>query len=122
MSKITNIKLPWGSLTGIRPTKLIYERSKMDKRSIIKELTEVYGVAKENAELLLRITDAQRPYIQPEKDAVDIYIGIPFCKTRCIYCSFASVDATQRRKLNPRIYAFPYQGNTRRTRIDSHAS
>ncbi len=101
MSKITNIKLPWGSLTGIRPTKLIYERSKMDKRSIIKELTEVYGVAKENAELLLRITDAQRPYIQPEKDAVDIYIGIPFCKTRCIYCSFASVDATKGESLIP---------------------
>lgn len=94
----------------------------MDKRSIIKELTEVYGVAKENAELLLRITDAQRPYIQPEKDAVGYLYRHSVLQNQMHLLFFCVSRRNQRRKLNPRIYAFPYQGNTRRTRIDSHAS
>lgn len=101
LSGLTDIKLPWGSLTGIRPTKLIYERAGKDKESIISELTDIYGVDREKVLLLLRIIDAQRPYIKPEKDAVDIYVGIPFCRTRCVYCSFASIDATKGESLIP---------------------
>lgn len=101
LSGIADIKLPWGSLTGIRPTKLIYERTGKDRDSIIRELTDIYAVDREKVELLLRIVDAQRPYIKPEEDAVDIYVGIPFCRTRCVYCSFASIDATKGERLIP---------------------
>ena len=101
LSELTGIKLPWGSLTGIRPTKLIYERSGLSRAAIMDELINIYGVERQKVELLLKIKDAQEPYIHSEKDAVSLYIGIPFCRTRCVYCSFASIDATKGEKLIP---------------------
>lgn len=97
--KFTGIRLPWGSLTGIRPTKLIYERLSQSREQIKDELQNIYGVEASKIDLLFEIIQAQKPYIIPENNAIDVYVGIPFCRTRCVYCSFASVDATKGEKL-----------------------
>ena len=72
MREITGTCPPWGSLTGIRPTRLMYE------------LREE-GIEGEQARV-----DMQRGLIDTADDEYDLYIGIPFCTTRCAYCSFAS--------------------------------
>ncbi len=89
LSEIENKKLPWGSLTGIRPTKMVYDGTDYD------ELNNIYGVSNEKCRLLKKIIDNQTKYIDPPRNSFDIYIGIPFCRTRCVYCSFATNDATK---------------------------
>ena len=89
LCKACNIELPWGSLTGIRPTKMIYDGTSE------KDLCDLYGVSQQKCDLLTKIINNQREFIDVPRDAFDIYIGIPFCRTRCVYCSFATNDATK---------------------------
>lgn len=89
LKKALNIDLPWGSLTGIRPTKLL-----RDVKSI-ETLNQKYDLPIKKGQLLQRIVDNQVEFFTPQNDQVDIYIGIPFCKTRCTYCSFSSTDSTK---------------------------
>lgn len=93
LKKALNKQMPWGSLTGIRPTKLLRDVEN------ISVLTDKYDLPIKKGELLQRIVVNQEPYFTPQKDEVDIYIGIPFCKTRCTYCSFSSTDSTKGEKL-----------------------
>ncbi len=86
-------EFPWGILTGIRPIKLVHELldKGADECNIIKELTSSYLISKERAELALDISDIERQYIMDVDDKrLSIYVGIPFCPTRCHYCSFTS--------------------------------
>ena len=85
--------LPWGSLTGVRPTKLP-TRALWDGATPAqakKELEKVYHVAPDRAALAVDCAGESvkaRQSLQP--DEVSLYIGIPFCPSRCIYCSFVS--------------------------------
>lgn len=90
MCKLTGRELPWGSLTGIRPTKLIYSGDVS-----YSELNGVYGVEQDKCLLLKDIITQQEGLIEPPERSVDIYVGIPFCRSRCVYCSFATHDATK---------------------------
>lgn len=88
-----NKKQPWGILTGIRPTKIVHELldEGKERTEIIRELKRKYLVHREKSELLIDIAEIQMPYIEnnhPKK--IGIYISIPFCPSRCIYCSFPS--------------------------------
>jgi oxygen-independent coproporphyrinogen-3 oxidase len=83
----------WGILTGVRPVKLageLLEREGSEEKA--KEvLTGDYYLTEEKALLLLDIVDYQRTVLdQSPTGAVGLYIGIPFCPTRCVYCSFPS--------------------------------
>jgi len=85
---------PWGSLTGIRPTKLTRELIAQSGRAAAQILlAERFDVSREKIDLAFRILDVQEPVLagQDEKD-FDLYIGIPFCVTRCVYCSFAAYE------------------------------
>ncbi len=94
LKKATGRNLPWGSLTGIRPTKLLRDNS-----GDIEFLNKKYDLPIEKGRLLERIIKNQEEFFVPESDELDIYIGIPFCKTRCTYCSFSSTDSTKGEKL-----------------------
>lgn len=86
------VSLPWGSLTGIRPTKLLRELcDEMGESAALRMFREDFDVRAEKAALTINILRAQQNILSGigPKDA-DVYIGIPFCKTRCLYCSFAS--------------------------------
>jgi len=83
----------WGSLTGIRPAKLAMAamESGMDAKTAAKALTRDYYVSPERAEICVdaaRAAIAAKGSIEPNDIA--LYVGIPFCPTRCAYCSFVS--------------------------------
>lgn len=83
----------WGILTGVRPVKLAGELLLREgtEEAVKKVLTYDYFLTDEKAQLLLDIADYQRELLKASpKEAVGLYIGIPFCPTRCVYCSFPS--------------------------------
>ena len=83
---------PWGSLTGIRPTRLLYEG--MSRGLTLEEAAEEtrreFDVRTDKAELLREIVLVQSGMPAPSDQDVDLYVGIPFCVSRCAYCSFLS--------------------------------
>lgn len=98
---------PWGSLTGIRPTRLIYEGMSrgMTMEEAEKWVMDEFFVSPEKASLLTEIVTMQKGIIDPPKDTFDLYIGIPFCVTRCAYCSFASGEIGNGRLTEPYVNA-----------------
>ena len=85
--------LPWGSLTGIRPTKLYYELIKECNGDLIEArdmLVNKFKVTKEKAKLVKEIINNQKNIIKND-NLVDLYINIPFCPSKCYYCSFISL-------------------------------
>ncbi len=86
------VETPWGSLTGIRPTKLFRELSQqIGEEGAENIFRQTFFVSKEKTNLAREICRVQYPFIQEAGErALDVYIGIPFCKTRCLYCSFVS--------------------------------
>lgn len=83
---------PWGGLIGVRPTKVVKRLltlnfSESEVKQILKEL---YLVSNEKIELLVKIFKKELEIMNSE--AYSVYIGIPFCPTKCRYCSFASFE------------------------------
>lgn len=89
--ELTGDKMPWGILSGIRPIKLVHDL--MDKKINTKEIFDIlndeYRLSEENSNLIIDIAKRQSSYLNnlPAK-SYSLYIGIPFCPTRCSYCSF----------------------------------
>lgn len=85
--------LPWGILSGVRPTKLVHrmlDRGLTTDR-ICETLTHDFALQSEKARLITKVALRQRPHLPNSAEQtkkVSIYIGIPFCPTRCLYCSF----------------------------------
>lgn len=104
LSEITGLLPKWGTLTGIRPVKLAL--SMMDGGLSSEELREKLKterlVTDEKLDLLLSTAEherAIRAFSKPE--SVSIYISIPFCPSRCSYCSFTSHAIEKAAKLIP---------------------
>lgn len=84
---------PWGLLVGIRPTKIVHElwESGMSNDEIIRHLKDFYLVSGDKTALCVKVAEAERNILrQNTDDSVSLYIGIPFCVSRCSYCSFSS--------------------------------
>lgn len=86
---------PWGILRGIRPAKLVHRLldSGRPTTAIRALLCEAYDVESGKAALVTDIAVRQRPFLLSGEEArrlVSIYVGIPFCPSRCAYCSFPS--------------------------------
>ena len=90
----TGKTLPWGNLTGIRPTKLamgMVAEGKCDAE-IAAWLKETHAVSDEKAQLSIDIARREKTILDRihYEDGYSVYIGIPFCPTTCLYCSFTS--------------------------------
>ncbi len=90
---LTGVTPPWGALTGIRPGKLaarLLEGGKSEEETE-RELAEVYCVSRQRRRMCLETAKAG---LAAQRDLgpkdIAVYIGIPFCPTRCAYCSFVS--------------------------------
>lgn len=97
----TGKSMPWGSLTGIRPTKLACQLQS-EGQDWQKTFVNVLGVSQEKTQLVADILQTQGNLRNFEGTA-DMYIGIPFCVTRCSYCSFTSGEIDRMKK-----YVEPY--------------
>ena len=92
LSKRYKIILPWGSLTGIRPTKLardLIESGEVKEYLIAEYLEKEFRVSTKKAELTAKILKNQKGIIRND-NLVDLYVNIPICPSRCHYCSFIS--------------------------------
>lgn len=101
MARVFCIKpSPWGILTGVRPTKIVHRfiDEGLPKERCILHLTRDYGINAERANLLWHVASFQHPILLNKEDVpklVSLYIGIPFCPTRCHYCSFPAFSLKQ---------------------------
>lgn len=94
LAKVTGKELPWGTLTGIRPTKIpmsLLEEGKSEEE-ILRYMQDVYYVSEEKGLLAIDIAKREKELLSTihYKDGYSLYIGIPFCPTTCLYCSFTS--------------------------------
>ncbi|MDY5578148.1 MAG: coproporphyrinogen dehydrogenase HemZ [Lachnospiraceae bacterium] len=96
MHELTGEELPWGALTGIRPTKLVMglleEQPEISDEEITAFLKEKYLVSDEKIALGMNIARREKDILRniDYRDGYSLYIGIPFCPTTCLYCSFTS--------------------------------
>lgn len=94
LSRSTGKKLPWGNLTGIRPVKipmLMLEQGKQ-RAEVEEELAKTYCMSREKIDLSLEIAEKEIAKLQTfdYQSGYSLYVGIPFCPTTCLYCSFTS--------------------------------
>lgn len=98
LSKIHNVNLPWGSLTGIRPTKLAY--AEISESGDFKDFfLNTLMVSKEKTDLTAEVIEAQKGIYDTASGGSDFFVFIPFCPSRCEYCSFISQDVRGAEKL-----------------------
>lgn len=94
--KRTGIPLPWGILTGIRPSKipLGMKMAGMGREEIVRTLQEEYLVSKRKSNLAADVAEKEYALTSgfDHENGYNIYIGIPFCPSICRYCSFSSYD------------------------------
>ncbi|CAM3363458.1 coproporphyrinogen III oxidase [Marinicrinis lubricantis] len=93
LEQYTGLIQPWGILTGVRPTKLMHNELKAGSTPelALMRLKERYGIQEEKIQLMQRIVDRQLeaiPDLYQLRQEVSVYIGIPFCPTKCAYCTF----------------------------------
>ena len=107
LSEYTGKTLPWGALTGVRPTKLIMAVAKEtaqgdilveeeEREAVKKRMMNEYRVSERKADLGYRIAVLEDRILEPFRydsargEGYSVYVGIPFCPSRCLYCSFLS--------------------------------
>ena len=90
----TGHELPWGSLTGIRPTKIALSRLEdgWKEDDIRRFMKETYMTSDEKINLSVEIAAREKRLMEPINydSGYSLYVGIPFCPTTCLYCSFTS--------------------------------
>lgn len=94
LSEYTGVELPWGNLTGIRPTKIpmaLLEEGKSEEE-IAHYMKETYFTSDEKIKLSIEIAERELELLHKldYEEGYSLYIGIPFCPTTCLYCSFTS--------------------------------
>ena len=102
LSNHLNKTLPWGTLTGIRPTKIAMTllNEGATENEIEDYMKSVYLLSDEKLALAIDIAKRERNLLSRihYKDGYSVYIGIPFCPTTCLYCSFTSYPIAAYRK------------------------
>lgn len=103
LCEMTGYTPSWGILTGVRPAKLMTNLCEKHGEEKAKNyfINELY-VSKEKTELALTVAKAEKPIINKSSEkSFSLYISIPFCPTRCSYCSFVSHSNNSAKKLIP---------------------
>lgn len=109
--RLTGRRPPWGSLTGIRPTRLFYEGLSrgLSLEEAQRAMEDTFDVTPEKAGLLRRIVIQQQKLPQPDAGEADVYVSIPFCRTRCAYCSFPGESVGKGRLIRPYLDALLWE-------------
>ena len=99
LSELYGEKMPWGALTGIRPTKLAYMEEEKGKN--FTELFRRMQVCEENIRLVGDILQTQKGIYEKRDGNTDLFVSIPFCPTKCAYCSFITAPIEKTRQFLP---------------------
>lgn len=105
-------KPAWGALTGVRPGKILlnFLQSGMSENAALSKFRRDYDVSRERAELCLHTARAALDcFSKLKNNDVCLYIGIPFCPTRCAYCSFVSQSVEKSMALIPKYLSALYR-------------
>ena len=97
LERVTGISLPWGALTGIRPTKLAYDNIEHEGE-FSSFFTGVMKVSEEKTALIERILESQKNIYVKDDENTDFFVFVPFCPSRCKYCSFICSDVKSAQK------------------------
>lgn len=101
LSNYTGISIPWGSHTGVRPVALAGKLLRqIGEENTVEALVNDYRMSKEKARLCTDIALTQQPLLNNNKKSIDVYISIPFCASRCTYCSFSLIGIEKKRHLH----------------------
>ena len=91
----TGSGLPWGVLTGVRPVRLMRNlyKAEGDLEKVKEKFRKDYLVSEEKIDLCTNVFNIQKPVIDcGNPQDYSLYISIPFCPSRCSYCSFVSTS------------------------------
>lgn len=90
LSAKSGVRMPWGALTGIRPTKLAYSelQAGRDWQALFRRME----VSEEKIALTAEILKAQEGIYERREGNCDLFVSVPFCPTKCVYCSFITAD------------------------------
>lgn len=109
---ITGDEYPWGTLVGIRPSKIALKHLREGKsEEEVKEIFfEKHITSEEKAQLCIDVAEFEDKYVNKDPKNIAIYVGMAFCPTRCLYCSFAANPIGGNKKLvNPYLEALTYE-------------
>ena len=104
LGELTGYRPSWGMLTGVRPSKVAMEmlNSGMSKTRVKRHLTSDYLVIPKKSSLATDVAINEMKIIgTPDPRDCSVYISIPFCPTRCAYCSFVSYSSKKLLSLIP---------------------
>ncbi len=91
LKELTKKEYPWGTLIGIRPSKIALKLMESHTDEEIFSYFTKHSITKEDKiRLCIEVARAEQKYIKNHKKTISLYIGMPFCPTKCLYCSFAS--------------------------------
>ena len=103
LRRCTGLRPPWGKMTGVRPVRLIHDKRSAGwtEEQIDRYFLGRFDCSPEKYGMARQIADLQEPILRrgSEPKAYSLYIGIPFCPSRCSYCSFVSCNLDRDRKL-----------------------
>lgn len=101
LKSLTHKELPWGTLVGIRPSKIALDMVKAgySNDDIIKYFRDNYLASEKKAQLCIDVAAREESFVNHDKNLVSVYVGMAFCPTRCVYCSFASNPIGGNKKL-----------------------
>ena len=88
--------LVWGALTGIRPVKYAYSLGENWRQKMSEEMM----VGESKLDIVSRIMQEQKPFYEKKEGNCDLFVSIPFCPSRCLYCSFLSNEIGKEKQLD----------------------
>ncbi len=102
LRRVTGIQPPWGMLTGVRPVRLVH--NELDRgcseAQAAQHLRSTFDVSERKLALAVQTAHNQRPFVESVRpEDYSLYISIPFCPSRCSYCSFVSRTIENSREL-----------------------
>ncbi len=88
----TNKVLPWGTLVGIRPSKKALDllEKGYSEEEVIAHFKERHETSREKTQLCIDVARYEKDIVNKDKNTISVYVGMPFCPTRCVYCSFTA--------------------------------
>jgi oxygen-independent coproporphyrinogen-3 oxidase len=115
LCQVTGRTLPWGDLTGIRPTKIPMKllEEGWKNTEIARYMRETYGVSNEKTALAITIANREKALLRDldYENGYSLYVGIPFCPSICLYCSFSSYPLERWRKYVEDVSGCTGKGN-----------